>query len=152
MPSKKESMQPSRNDHFLQLCFSRVCQRSQNLSTSRDVLRANKKRIAKDVVWRQEDRERVNLTNDLWVPVTSHNQAKIKSANTCSKVTVSRFGLAVRHYAGKQKDRGSISLSPFCTKIVVCGHCLVTLPLTVHENIKTVPSLCRIILVVTVQC
>ena len=40
-----------------------------------------------------------------------------------------RCGLAVRRQAGKQKDLGSIRFgSPFSSKIVVYGHCLVTLP------------------------
>ena len=44
---------------------------------------------------------------------------------------VSRCGLAVWRLAGKQKDLGSIRFgSPFSSikKIVVYGHCLVTLP------------------------
>ena len=41
----------------------------------------------------------------------------------------SRCGLAVRRKAGEQKDLGSIRLgSLFSSKIVVYGHCLVTLP------------------------
>ena len=52
---------------------------------------------------------------------------------------MSRFGLAVRREAGKQKDLGSSPLRelgcPFCSKVVVCGHCLVTLTLTINENI-----------------
>ena len=44
-------------------------------------------------------------------------------------VSVSRLAPAVRRYAGKQKDLGSIPprLSFFFKKVVVCGHCLVTL-------------------------
>ena len=52
---------------------------------------------------------------------------------------VSRFGLAVkRRLAGKQKDLGSIPLrfSFLVRKVVVCGHCLVTLSLTVNETLK----------------
>ena len=42
---------------------------------------------------------------------------------------VSRCGLAVRRLPGKQKALGSIRFgSPFSSKIVVYGHCLVTLP------------------------
>ena len=42
---------------------------------------------------------------------------------------VSRCGLAVRRYAGEQKDPGSIRFgSPFSSKIVVDGRRLVTLP------------------------
>ena len=42
---------------------------------------------------------------------------------------VSRCDLAVSRLAGKQKDFGSIRFgSPFSSKIVVYGHCLVTLP------------------------
>ena len=45
---------------------------------------------------------------------------------------VSRFGLAVRRYASKRKDLGSIPLrlSFLFKKVVVCGHCLVTLSIT----------------------
>ena len=41
---------------------------------------------------------------------------------------MSRFGLAVRRYVGKRKDLGSIPLRLFFLfrKVVVCGHCLVT--------------------------
>ena len=48
---------------------------------------------------------------------------------------VSRFGL-------KQKDLGSVRFgSPLSSKVVVCGHCLVTLPLTINEILKRVTSL-----------
>ena len=53
------------------------------------------------------------------------------------------FGLAVRRYAGKQKGLGSIQLRlslPF-RKVVVGGHCLVTLSLTVNETLKWLSSL-----------
>ena len=45
---------------------------------------------------------------------------------------VSRFGLAVRRQAGKRKDLGSIPrrFSFLFKKVVVCGHCLVTLSIT----------------------
>ena len=45
---------------------------------------------------------------------------------------VSRFGLAVRRQAGKRKDLGSIPLrlSFLFKKVVVCGHCPVTLSIT----------------------
>ena len=44
-------------------------------------------------------------------------------------VSVSRCGLVVRRLAGKQKDLGSIRFGPpFCSKTVVYGHSLVTLP------------------------
>ena len=50
-------------------------------------------------------------------------------------VVVSRFGLAVRSLAGKRKDLGSIPLRlsfllSLPKKVVVCGHCLVTLSVT----------------------
>ena len=53
-------------------------------------------------------------------------------------VFVSRFGLAVRRKAGKRKDLGSIPLrfSFLFKKVVVCGHCLVTLSITSYRNIK----------------
>ena len=45
---------------------------------------------------------------------------------------VSRFGRAVRRWAGKRKDLGSISLrlSFLFRKVVVCGRRLVTLSIT----------------------
>ena len=53
---------------------------------------------------------------------------------------MSRFGLAVWREAGKQiKGLGSIPLRlSFLVfeKVVVCGHCLVTLSLTINENIE----------------
>ena len=72
-----------------------------------------------------------------------------------SEKNVSRFGLAVRRYAGKRKDLGSIPLrlSFLFKKVVVCGHCLVTLSLTINETLKwlsSLPILMHVILVVTV--
>ena len=54
------------------------------------------------------------------------------------KENVSRFGLAVRRWAGKQKGLGSIAfrLSFLFKEVVVCGHCLVTLSLTINETLK----------------
>ena len=51
---------------------------------------------------------------------------------------VSRFGLAVRRLAGTRKDFGLIPLrlSLLFKKVVVCGHCLVTLSITSYWNIK----------------
>ena len=67
----------------------------------------------------------------------------------------SRFGLAVRRWAGKRKDLGSIPLrlSFLFKKVVVCGHYLVTLSLTINETLKwlsSLPILMQVILVVTV--
>ena len=57
--------------------------------------------------------------------------------------TVSQFRLVVRCYAGKQKDLSSILLwfSLLFKRVVVCGHCLVTLSLTVNETLKWLSSL-----------
>ena len=51
---------------------------------------------------------------------------------------MSRFGLAVRCYAGKRKDLSSIPLrlSFLLKKVVVCGHCPETLSVTSYRNIK----------------
>ena len=51
---------------------------------------------------------------------------------------VSRFGPAVKRQPGKQKGLGSIPLrlSFLFKKGVVCGHCLVTLSLTINETVK----------------
>ena len=48
------------------------------------------------------------------------------------------FGLAVRRQAVKQKGLGSITLSHsfLFKKVVVCGHSLVTLFLTINKNVK----------------
>ena len=45
--------------------------------------------------------------------------------------------------SGKQKDLGSIllRLSFLFKKVVVCGHCLVTLSLTINETLKWISSL-----------
>ena len=57
--------------------------------------------------------------------------------------TVNRFGLAVRRWACKQNSLGSISLqlSFLFKKVVVWGHCLVTLSLTINETLKWLSSL-----------
>ena len=51
---------------------------------------------------------------------------------------MSRFGLAVRRQAGKRKDFGSIPLrlSFLFKKVVVCGHCLVSLSIASYWNIQ----------------
>ena len=55
---------------------------------------------------------------------------------------VSRFGLALRREAGKQRDPGSNPLRlSFSSKVVVCGHGLVTLSLIVNETLKWLSSL-----------
>ena len=56
---------------------------------------------------------------------------------------MSRFGLAVRRWAGKKRDFGSnpLQLSFLFKKVVVCGHCLVTLSLTINETLKWLSSL-----------
>ena len=57
-------------------------------------------------------------------------------------VVVSRFGLAVRREAGKQRDLGSNLLRiSFIFKVVVSGHCLVTLSLTINKTLKCLSSL-----------
>ena len=50
---------------------------------------------------------------------------------------VSRFGLAVRRLADKQGDLSS----PFSSKVVVCGPCLMTLSLIIHQTLKWFSSL-----------
>ena len=56
---------------------------------------------------------------------------------------MSRFGLAVRRY--RLVSRGtSVRIrfgSPFSSKVVVCGHCLVTLSLVINETLKWLSSL-----------
>ena len=51
---------------------------------------------------------------------------------------MSRFGLAVRRQAGKRKDFGSIPLrlSFLFKKVVVWGHCLVSLSIASYWNIQ----------------
>ena len=51
---------------------------------------------------------------------------------------VGRFGLAVRRQAGKPRDLGSypLRLSFLFEKVVVCGHCLATLSLTITATLK----------------
>ena len=56
---------------------------------------------------------------------------------------VGRFSPAVRCWAGKQKGLGSILLwlSFHFEKVVVCGHCLATLSLTIRGTLKWLSSL-----------
>ena len=58
---------------------------------------------------------------------------------------VSRFDLAVGRQSGKQKGLGSIPLRlsqlSLQKKVVVCGHRLVTLSLTINETLKWLSSL-----------
>ena len=56
--------------------------------------------------------------------------------------TGSGFGRAVRRWAGKQRDFGSNPLGlSLLSKVVVCGHCLVTLSLIINETLKWLSSL-----------
>ena len=63
------------------------------------------------------------------------------SANRCQNILVySRFGLAVR--LGSRGSSVRIRFgSPFSSKVVVCGHCLVTLSLTINQTLKWLSSL-----------
>ena len=58
-------------------------------------------------------------------------------------VLVSRFGIAVS--VVRLVSRGILLQirfgSPFSSKVVVCGHCLVTLSLTINETLKWLSSL-----------
>ena len=70
---------------------------------------------------------------------------------------MSRFDLAVRRWAGKQRDLGSnpLRLSFLFKLVVVCGHCLMTLSFTINETLKSVSLIAAhlnagIILVVSV--
>ena len=66
------------------------------------------------------------------------------------------LGLVVRRSAAKRKDAGSTPRfgSPFSSKMVIYGHCLVTLPFTMNETLNWLTSLAHlnveIILMVTV--
>ena len=55
-------------------------------------------------------------------------------------LTESRFGLAVsgRLISGRTSVRYRFGSPHFSSKIVVCGHCLVTLSLTINETLKSV--------------
>ena len=63
-----------------------------------------------------------------------------KGEKTCERIQdVDRFGTAVRHSAGKRTTLVRFparSGSPFSSKAVVYGHCIVTLPLTIKEALK----------------
>ena len=64
-------------------------------------------------------------------------------ASLTNVFSVIPFGLAVWRYAGKQKGFGLIPLPPsflFTEKVVVCGHCLTTLSLTINSTLKRLPS------------
>ena len=53
------------------------------------------------------------------------------------------LGLVVRRSAGKRKDADSTPLfgSPFSSKIVIYGPCLVTVPCAINETLKWLTSL-----------
>ena len=64
----------------------------------------------------------------------------IKGKGTMSTIGVSRFGLAVSVRLVSRRTSVRICFgSP--SKVVVCGHCLVTLSLTVNETLKWLSSL-----------
>ena len=103
---------------------------------------------------------RASLMLDAWMlAVRAANQRKGDTAYDCRKARglrrVRQCGLAVRRQASKQKDIGSIRFgSLFSSKIMVYGHCLVTLPtqLMKHYNVShSCPPQCIAILVVTVS-
>jgi len=54
------------------------------------------------------------------------------------KCLVSQFGLAVMHWASKQKGISLIPLwlSLLFKEVVICRHCLLTLSLTINETLK----------------
>ena len=58
---------------------------------------------------------------------------------------MSRFGLATRRQAGKQKESSIPLLISFLfKKVVVCGHRLVILSLTVNKTwLSSLPIICR---------
>ena len=62
----------------------------------------------------------------------------------CSPLAVvSRFGLAVRRFRPVSR-KTSVRIrfgSPFSSEVVVCGHCLVTLSITVNETLNWLSSL-----------
>ena len=71
-----------------------------------------------------------------------------------SDASGSRFGLAVRGrlVSGRTSVRYRFG-SPFSSKVMVCGHGLVTLSLTINETsnwLSSLPILMQVILVVTV--
>ena len=70
--------------------------------------------------------------------VTRKAQRRYISMRICRHARVSRFGLAVRCYTGKRKDHSLIPLrlSFLFRKVVVCGHCPVTLSITSYRHIK----------------
>ena len=63
-----------------------------------------------------------------------------KTAKHFKKILVSRFGLGVRLVSRGTSVRIRFG-SPFSSKVVVCGHCLVTLSLTINEILKWLSSL-----------
>ena len=75
-------------------------------------------------------------------PVYRHKPPALFNRHPELNTSVIRCGLAVRRYAGKQKDLGSIRFRPpFSSKIVVYGHCLVTLPTQINETLKCLTQL-----------
>ena len=73
------------------------------------------------------------LVNALWQGTACEKSCIPIPMHQCKTMPVfrlwgSRLGLVVRFQADEQKDPGSIRFeSPFSSKLVVYGHCLVTL-------------------------
>ena len=80
------------------------------------------------------------------LPAQHHKESKVcwhrcmHPQLICHGAQVPRFGLAVRLVSRGTLVRTCFS-SPFSSKIVVCGHCLVTLSLTINETLKWFLSL-----------
>ena len=56
-------------------------------------------------------------------------------------LSVSWFGLTVRHSINNQRELGSKPLRlSFSSKVIVCGHCLVILSLTINKTLKWLSS------------
>ena len=62
----------------------------------------------------------------------SHNALSLRSSYgmTCAPAAESRFGIAIRRGTSVRIRFGC----PFSSKVVVCGHCLVTLSLTIMKH------------------
>ena len=95
----------------------------------------------------------VNTQNRAMKKVVTHLESHIRLARSESfrerrlalyksyqqQASVSQFGLVVKLVSSRTSVRFHFGF-PFSSKVVVCGHCLVTLSLTINETVKWLSS------------
>ena len=78
------------------------------------------------------------LTNNAYAIDFTHTQVH----GVCSGEPVWPSGQGGRLVSGRTSVQYRFSSPPFSSKVVVCGHCLVTLSLTINETLKWLSHPC----------